>query len=251
MSEIMEVEKPLEHRMPVAKGFEVNPGNFDEAMKWCSYISRSNIVPKNFQTPEGSKIDKGPSVYAAIIRGQELGMKPMQALASINVINGTATLSTDAKKALCMRYGKISQTFAEDGGMPRWTVKVERPGCADVQITYTAADAAQAGLMCIIEIDGKKYWAGKENTAWKGYWKRMLLKRAMSWALDEAFPDILNGLATTEDLADGMTTPDAGTIEATAEPVKAEVVQEVSVSAVPQEDEQAFDTANRILAKGD
>ena len=247
MSEIIEVKQ--EKSVPVAPGFAVNPQSFDEAVKWCDYISRSDMVPKNFQTPEGSKISKGPSIYAAILRGQELGMKPMQALNSINVVQGRVSLSTDAKKAVCMKYGKISQTFTCDDGIPAWTVTVSRPACADVSITFSAVDAAQAGLMRLDSVktpDGeiKTVWKGVSG-AWEGYWKRMLLKRAMSWALDEAFPDVLAGFATTEDLDDVSRAEfksTESTVVKTAPAIEGEAVE------LPRNSRE-LDTADRIISK--
>lgn len=224
----------------LAPGFEINPQNFEEAQKWCSYLSHSQMVPKNFQTPEGSKIDKGANIYAAIIKGAELGLKPMQALNAINVIEGRISLSTDAKKAVCMRFGKISQTYSDGNGNPTWTVKVERPGFADVEISYSAVDAAQADLMKVKTLDsGVKVWSGVKG-AWCGYWKRMLLKRAMSWALDDAFPDILSGLATTEEIQD-LVAP------APAAQAKTEIVGEAE--EVTEQSTESLDAAERILNK--
>lgn len=227
-------------------GFEVNPKSFDEAVKWCEYISHSEMVPKSFQSPAGSKINKGPSIYAAIVRGQELGMKPMQALNALNVIEGRVTLSTDAKKAVCMKYGKIFQTYSCPNGVPTWTVKVVRPQCADVEVSFSAVDAAQAGLMATKKIGDKTVWIGTSG-AWIAYWKRMLLKRATSWALDEAFPDILAGFGTTEDMVDLNTTVTPASEKAVAD--NSPVIEgEVTGETVGTE-EVTFDSAERLLKK--
>lgn len=193
-------------------GFTVVPRTMDDAFSWADRISRSQLIPSAFRTPAGAPKDasKAGDVYIACARGAELGMSPIQSLMSINVVNGHATLSTDSKKALCMRYGRIKQEYDESDGNPKWIVTVKRKDCEDVSISYSARDAAQAGLMAvktenITQPDGTQkavsFWCGV-NGAWIGYWKRMLLKRAMSWALDEAFPDILNGFGTTEDYED-------------------------------------------------
>lgn len=193
-------------------GFTVVPRTMDDAFSWADRISRSQLIPSAFRTPAGAPKDasKAGDVYIACARGAELGMSPIQSLMSINVVNGHATLSTDSKKALCMRYGRIKQEYDESDGNPKWIVTVKRKDCEDVSISYSARDAAQAGLMAvktenITQPDGTQkavsFWCGV-NGAWIGYWKRMLLKRAMSWALDEAFPDILNGFGTTEEYED-------------------------------------------------
>lgn len=243
------VETPVKPVINLGPGFDIAPQTFAEAQAWCDYISRSDLVPEAYRTPAGSPESKGSSVYVAIMRGKELGLAPLQALTSINVIKGRPSLSTDAKKALCMRYGRISQKYTDDDGNPRWTVTVRRSGQDDVEITYSAIDAAQAGLMSIQTLkDGSKVWAGKQNSAWAGYWKRMLLKRATSWALDEAFPDVLNGFATTEDLNDldiqsPVTVPVKAVAAAEPEP------NVIEMPAPANEEPTELDTDKRILNK--
>lgn len=198
-------------------GFTYLPATFDKACEWSDYISRSGLVPDAFRTPIGAPKDasKGRDVYLACARGAELGMKPLQSLMNIAVVNGRTTLSTDAKKALCMQYGDISAVYDDKDGIPKWTCTAKRKGHSDVVITFTAQDAVVAGLMTcefVPSPDGKskvRIWKGRSN-AWVHYWKRMLLKRAMSWCCDEAFPDILSGFGTTEDYSD-MDVPAATT----------------------------------------
>lgn len=198
-----------------ANGFTYLPATFDKACEWSDYISRSGLVPDAFRTPKGAPEDasKGRDVYLACARGAELGMKPLQSLMNIAVVNGRTTLSTDAKKALCMQYGDIKSVYDDSDGVPKWTCTATRKGHSDVVITFSAQDAVIAGLMScewVATPDGKvRVWKGRSN-AWVHYWKRMLLKRAMSWCCDEAFPDVLSGFGTTEDYSD-MDAPAATT----------------------------------------
>lgn len=202
---------------PKGNGFTYLPATFDKACEWSDYISRSGLVPDAFKTPVGAPKDasKGRDVYLACARGAELGMKPLQSLMNIAVVNGRTTLSTDAKKALCMQYGDIQSVYDEKDGIPKWTCTAKRNGHSDVVISFSAQDAVVAGLMTcewVNSPDGKskvRIWKGRSN-AWVHYWKRMLLKRAMSWCCDEAFPDVLSGFGTTEDYSD-MEAPAATT----------------------------------------
>lgn len=205
-------------------GFTYVPATFDAARDWADYVSRSGMVPDAFRTPAGAPKDasRGRDVYLACARGAELGMKPLQSLMNIAVVNGRTTLSTDAKKALCMKYGDIKSQYDDSDGIPKWTCTATRQGHADVTITFSAQDAVVAGLMACEWVDnpngkGKiRIWKGRTN-AWVHYWKRMLLKRAMSWCCDEAFPDVLSGFGTTEDYSE-MNVP-AATTESIAQSV--------------------------------
>jgi len=66
---------------------------------------------------------------------------------------------------------------------------VKRKGMEPVSVTFTVGDAIRAGL-----------W--KKAGPWTQYPKRMLQMRARSFALRDAFPDVLRGLVATEELMD-------------------------------------------------
>ncbi len=67
---------------------------FDRAWKFSQMIARSDFAPKDYK-------GKPENVLLAIQMGSEVGLKPMQALQNISVINGRVAVWGDAALALC------------------------------------------------------------------------------------------------------------------------------------------------------
>ena len=176
--------------MPAVSGTHqvapVLPRSFDEIRAMAEYIARSNLCPKEFR---GRPAD----VAVAIMHGLELGLKPLQALRNITVINGRPTVWGDAALALVLASPAceyVKEEVRGEGEAMKAVCQVKRRGHpAEVIRTFSVADAKRAGL-----------W-GKPGP-WRDYPQRMLQLRARSWALRDAFPDLLSGLYLTEEAMD-------------------------------------------------
>jgi hypothetical protein len=171
------------------------PVNLDEAVNLSGILSQSSIVPASYK---GKKED----ILVAIIMGSELGFSPIASLQNIATINGKPSIYGDAMLALVKNSplceDVIETTFKgekpEDSGA---VCTVKRKGMEPVSVTFTVGDAIRAGL-----------W--KKAGPWTQYPKRMLQMRARSFALRDAFPDVLRGLVATEELMDYQDVKDAG-----------------------------------------
>lgn len=129
--------------------------------------------------------------YVAIATGMELGLKPMQALRNIVVINGKPTFSADGAFAVVRNhpeYGGIEWIKQDSQEASCKITRVSKGGSLKETFvgSFSMKEAAAAGL------------ANKDN--WKHYPARMLRARALSFACRDAFPDVLNGLYTPEEI---------------------------------------------------
>lgn len=124
-------------------------------------------------------------LVAIILAGRELGIAPMAALRSINLIKGRVTLAADMQLALMMRAGARVQ-WISDGSNGVAKLQLARPGQQPHVQTFTMEDAKTAGL------------AGGEN--WKKYPAAMLRARCVSGAAKAYFPDVLSGVYTPDEL---------------------------------------------------
>ena len=161
------------------------PETLDQAKEIAELFATSGLVPNDYA-------GKAAKCLVAMIFGGELGLPPLAAMQSIQVVNGRPSLYGDAIPALVktspgsdLEEEPIRDQAGETIG---WRCKAVRRGCADVVREYTKADAQRAGL-----------W-GKDN--WKKYPARMLQMRARSWAARDQFADVLTGLAVFEDHVD-------------------------------------------------
>ena len=168
----------------------LNPENLHEALEMATVLSKSSLIPKDFQGNPGN-------VLVAIQWGMELGLAPMQALQSIAVINGRPSLWGDAVIALCKSHPIcewVKETFDEDGTAVCVTQRKGDP--EPVERRFSLEDAKRAALI------------GKQGP-WTQYPRRMLQMRARSWCLRDAYPDLLRGMAVADEEQDRVVISEA------------------------------------------
>lgn len=160
---------------------DLSPRTLDEAMKFAELLSKSTIVPKDFMNNAGN-------IFVAIQWGAELGLKPMQAMQNIAVINGRPSLWGDAVIAL-VRSSPLCESIYETFENGTAICRVKRRNEDEQVRTFSEADAKLAGLL------------GKQGP-WTQHPKRMMQMRARAFALRDVFPDVLKGMPVAEEVMD-------------------------------------------------
>ena len=156
-----------------------------DPMKFAEQISKSNLVPKQFQ-------GKPADIYLAMSWGDELGLTPIQSLQNIAVINGKPSIYGDTMIALCRRHPEfedIKETISGDGSKRTAVCEVKRKGQSWYKSQFSMGEAAKAGLL-------------NRQGPWQSYPDRMLKMRARGFALRDVFADALGGVITTEEAGD-------------------------------------------------
>lgn len=161
--------------------FSLAPQDLDQALKFADMLSKSNIVPKDFQNNPGN-------ILVAVQWGMELGLQPLQAMQNIAVINGRPSLWGDAVIGL-VRSSPLCEYVNEESFDDKAVCRVKRRGEEEQIRIFTVDDARKAGLL------------GKQGP-WTQYPKRMMQMRARSWALRDVFPDVLRGMPIAEEIMD-------------------------------------------------
>jgi hypothetical protein len=177
--------------------FDLSPQTFEQALTFCDYLADSDLVPKDFKGKPGNCL-------IAIQWGAELGLKPLQALQNLAIINGRPALWGDAVIAL-VRNSPLCEYVSESDDGHTATCRVKRRGEAEEVRTFSMDDAKVAGLL------------GKAGP-WTQYPKRMRQMRARAFALRDVFPDVLRGMSIAEEIMD---IPVSGTAQ--AEPARAAI----------------------------
>ena len=172
--------------------FDLSPQTFDQALTFSKYLADSDLVPKDFKGRPGNCL-------VAIQWGAELGLKPLQAMQNLAVINGRPALWGDAVIAL-VRSSSLCEYVVETDDGQTATCKVKRRGEPEQVRTFSMDDARAAGL------------AGKQGP-WAQYPKRMRQMRARAFALRDVFPDVLRGLPVAEEVMDTPTEKHMGQAE--------------------------------------
>lgn len=161
--------------------FDLSPQTFDQALTFCQYLADSDLVPKDFK-------GKPANCLIAMQWGAELGLKPLQALQNLAIINGRPALWGDAVIAL-VRSSPLCEFISETDDGKTATCRVKRRGEPEEVRTFSVDDARAAGLV------------GKQGP-WTQYPKRMRQMRARAFALRDVFPDVLRGLPIAEEVMD-------------------------------------------------
>lgn len=161
--------------------FDLSPRTFEQALTFADYLADSDMVPKDFKGRPGNCL-------IAIQWGAELGLKPLQAMQNLAIINGRPSLWGDAVIAL-VRASPLCEWVIENDDGNAATCRVKRRGEPEQSRTFSMDDAHTAGLK------------GKSGP-WTQYPKRMRQMRARAFALRDVFPDVLRGLPVAEELLD-------------------------------------------------
>jgi len=163
--------------------FSLTPSTLQEAIQFAATLAKSTMVPKHYQNKSGD-------ILVAMQMGAELGLKPIQSLQNIAVINGKPSVYGDSLIALVQTNPLceyINESFDESTMTAKCSVK--RKGEPEYTATFNEADAKKAGL-----------W--NRQGPWTQYPKRMLQMRARGFALRDKFADVLGGLITAEEASD-------------------------------------------------
>jgi hypothetical protein len=188
MSEVAEANRNAVMVPPPVKtalaAYDFQPTTLAEAMELAKMLAESTMVPKDY-------LNKPGNCFIAMQYGHELGLKPVQALQSIAVINGKPGIYGDAGKALLIANG--CEIIERDTRETREKLEAEctivRQGRRPVTRTFSVDDAKTARL-----------W--DKDGPWKQYPYRQLAWRAFWFAARDAAADILKGIPAAEELRD-------------------------------------------------
>jgi len=153
--------------------------NLDASLKFAQMLIGTQMVPPQFRKPQ--------EVVAAILYGQELGLTPMHALQTVEVIQGKPTLNAAGLQALAIKAGGEIEDLELTDEVCR--LKITR-GKLSREFKYTMKDAIKAGL------------ATKDN--WKKMPQDMLYARCVSRGVRRMFADILKGFYSAEEMRDSV-----------------------------------------------
>lgn len=197
-----------------------------QAAQIATSLARTSFVPASLR-------GKAEDITAAILAGQELGLRPMASLRSMDIIQGTPALRAHAMRGLVQAHGH--KIWLEEQGPERVVMAGQRREAdgryGPVQrSTWTIARATQLGLT------GKDQWRKQPAT--------MLTARATGEICRLVAADVLYAMPyTVEELA-GTPAADSGPAgpRVTAAEILAQAPPPASTPAVespeaPQDDD--------------
>lgn len=174
--------------LPAPRPSIYEPSTLDESMMLAERLAKSNLTPRQLRNPA--------DVFVVLAYGDALGLKAMQALQQIHVIDGKPSLSADlivglVKRSPVCEYFMLVESTAESA-----TFKTQRRGEPEpTSYTYSIADAKRAGLL------------GKRN--WQQHPAAMLRARCSAALARAVYQDVAGGLYDPDELDNRDVAPDA------------------------------------------
>lgn len=155
----------------------------DQAIRYVE----SGLLPNTIKTPQQALI--------VMAQGRELGIPPTVALRGIVVVQGKPTCSAELMMALVHRaYGQSAmRVFKTDN--ESCTVQYRQQGWDGVsEYTFSMDDAKRANLL--------------KSQTWTAYPAAMLRARAISATVRFAFPEVISGVYTPDEVGAGFSVVD-------------------------------------------
>ena len=181
------------------------PKSYDQLERFANIVAKSSIAPKTYQ-------GKPSDCLIAMMYGHELGLKPLQSLNGVSVINGKPCIYGDTLVALCRASGDLEclkeEIIGEGDNMKAVCIVKRKGDPEEKKYEFSVSDAKLANLWdtrkTVERLNKyKNVMEEQHNTApWYCYPKRMLQMRARGFALRDVFADKLQGMITAEEARD-------------------------------------------------
>lgn len=170
------------------KEVSVFTGKMAEQMAIAKELATSGMVPMSY-------IAKPGAIFATIQYGAEFGLPPMTALQNIANINGKPSMGADMLIGLAFKHKdfagyKIIESTDTKCIVSIWRFFPRINEATEFKATFTLDDAKKAGI----------YDPSKTGSAWNKWRARMLKHRADAFVVRDAFPDVLMGKYSIEEM---------------------------------------------------
>ncbi|MFA4050653.1 hypothetical protein [Mycobacteroides chelonae] len=164
---------------------------FKECREAAEVLAKTSFVPKDM-------MGKPAEIAASMLKGWELGLDPLDALASIYVVHGRVGFYAEFMRRRIIQAGHTFRVVESTDS--RCIVEGTRQDNGEThRAGFTAEQAKRA------KIDIAAYPAEK------------LVARATSRLCKQAFPDVLSGSLIIEDLLDGLISVESERLDAPAQ----------------------------------
>lgn len=185
-------------------GFSYIAAGLKERADYIARLAPSTILPTAYR-------GNAANAFVAAETGAALGLEPLQALASIAVINGRATLSSDLMAAVIRRAGHTLRIVENNPESVTATLIRADDKKFEFTVTWDKDKAVKAGL-----------WG--QRGPWSQYPTQMLRARAITEVARQGASEALMGMIySPEDFG--------ATITDTGEVIEAEIVNEAPAPA--------------------
>src|ERR1043165_4800752 len=163
-------------------------------------LSQSKLLPSGFYAKGDWEKERCrvADVHVVLMKGHDLGLKPMQAIGTIHVIEGKAEVGALLMVALIRKSGACAGWKLVRSDERSAIYKTRRSGDDDwTEFEYTIEEAELMGLP-----DKGRDERARENNQWRKQPRTMLRRRCQSMLAREVYPDVVMGLYDHDELSE-------------------------------------------------
>jgi hypothetical protein len=217
----------------LAKRVESNQ-SFDQMLQRAELLLKSGFLPTSIKTKE--------QAATIILTGREFGIGDMEALRSINVIQGKPCLAAQLMLGLCYRTKQVEDFQVVESTAEVCEISMKRKGHSDyVTRRFTRKEADDARFSQAWDKEAQK-WKTKDN--WIKQPATMLQWRCTAAICRLLFPDAVSGLYIEEELAEDVVIEGEGQNARVVEIIEPPAKEEVKAPESPKTENVAVKVAD-------
>ena len=164
----------------------------DYHVRMSDHLAKSDMIPEQYR-------GKPANIVVATQYGLTLGLSISQSLQNIHVITGKPTLSSAAVMGIVLPHADEPPSVEHE--------RDSNGRCTAVTTTYKRKSKLFGKRFSLEDAERAKLLG---NTGWRHYPENMLELRSGVFAARKAFPDILSGIYSTEEIEQEPALPPEG-----------------------------------------
>lgn len=214
-----------------------------EEIKWTvGMILGAGLAPDSYNNDQ-------KKIAVGIMKGLEVGLPPLSALANIAIINGRPTIWGDGAIALAQGHGLVAKMEENEfGPKPGEGAEVnifQDEYGYEVKIWRRGQESPYIGRFTVGDAKRAKLWMNPKRAPWMNYPKRMLRMRAIGFAIRNGFADALAGMMIREEVEDlppmKNVTPDKSYLDDAPKAIEAQPeIDTLDLWKIQTDDNEAF-----------
>ena len=193
--EPLAVQKAKQSNVDITDDGLIKANTIEGQYRVANAMFESKMVPKSYESAS--------QVMAGMQYAVELGLRPLSGLRNIAMINGSPSLFGELPLALCRKTGQVEWIREYIIDKDYKTIGVQnknldtKPWAGVCELKRKGEDWVYEGVFTLDEAKDAGL-LDKKFTPWHTYPKIMLMRRARSMVLKQAFAEALQGVQIAE-----------------------------------------------------
>lgn len=196
-------------------------------LDWGSTAIKSGMLPESIRTPEAAAV--------IVLKGRELGLSFMTAIAHIHVIKGKPSMSAELMQAMARKNLPGLKISIVESTAEKAVVEFLRPevGAKWFSLSFSMEDAKRAELL--------------SNPSWKKYPRAMLWSRAIAAGLRTVCPEALMGISYTPEELGAQVNEQGDVIETTGKVIEPKPSEETNKPSPKEGNQMLIKELNSLI----